>query len=936
MTPFRRYAPCVVTATLLAALSPPAAALASDDSAALYEQALLSSQQQDFATAEIHLKNALKSDPYFVAGQLLLGKIYLAQGRPALAEKAFVTAKSAGADDALVIEPLADAYLMQRKYRQLLDEIYPQRLSASQTANVLIYRARAYFETSAYDQAELAFADAHLADPGAIAALIGQARVKLARGDIEAATTLADSARLQNPDSGEVWYLIGAIAHAQGALDQALKHYQHAISLQPRHYQARLSRAGVLLDRNRSAEAMEDISQLANSAAYDPQIAYLAATIYRKQGRTANAQQELKRAREIIDALPPKVLNEHGPTLLLAGLIYFDLNETQKALFYLEAFQRQFPGGLPVSKLLAQLYQQTGNRDKAIQALERGLQRTPNDYEQLVQLGRLYQQQGKPAKAAQLFERAIAASDDPQARIGRALSHLALGEQQQGMAQLALAATEGGAQRAGILLALTQIARRDYAAAQASLAQELERNPTNPVLLNLRGSVEVALKDNEAARNSFQQALSSDAGFRPAKINLAKLERISGDLDGAVLKLRQLLEQDPRDTQVMQELARVKQQQGKGSDAIGWLEKASALEPDSLTIQTQLSTLTAANGDPDAALAIAERLNTIYPNDWRATRLLAQMQVASGNPGAATITLKALNRLSGFEPEKLRDTARLQIAAGDHSGAIYSLQKATEEQPQNHPQLFWYASLLIDAGRLDEATAVRDSLAESAPESRELALINGDLALHQGDITGALRHYTALHQHQPSPTTLLRLHRAYLRAGQPRQSIALLEQWVDAQPNDIRARQLLSEGYLHLGETAQARAGFEALLNTPGGRTPSVLNNLATLYINAGHPDALILAREAYQAAPEIPAINDTLGWALVRANQPTDGLKYLRNAYTRAANDPTIAYHLGVALHRLGRFEEAVRELSRALASDVTFSGRAEASQLLAELERR
>lgn len=59
-----------------------------------------------------------------------------------------------------------------------------------------------------------------------------------------------------------------------------------------------------------------------------------------------------------------------------------------------------------------------------------------------------------------------------------------------------------------------------------------------------------------------------------------------------------------------------------------------------------------------------------------------------------------------------------------------------------------------------------------------------------------------------------------------------------------------------------------------------------------------------------------------------------MREAYSRAAGNPVIRYHIAAALAGLGRKDEARRELQRALAVATEFEGLAEARALLKRLE--
>jgi Flp pilus assembly protein TadD len=61
-----------------------------------------------------------------------------------------------------------------------------------------------------------------------------------------------------------------------------------------------------------------------------------------------------------------------------------------------------------------------------------------------------------------------------------------------------------------------------------------------------------------------------------------------------------------------------------------------------------------------------------------------------------------------------------------------------------------------------------------------------------------------------------------------------------------------------------------------------------------------------------------------------------LEAAVTRSPDDPERLYHLGVGYLRAGRTDDARRSLTRALAADRPFAGRAEAEAALSALAAR
>ena len=185
---------------------------------------------------------------------------------------------------------------------------------------------------------------------------------------------------------------------------------------------------------------------------------------------------------------------------------------------------------------------------------------------------------------------------------------------------------------------------------------------------------------------------------------------------------------------------------------------------------------------------------------------------------------------------------------------------------------------------------------------------------------------------QPSTEMAVRQFRARRAAGKLGEAIEGLEGWVATHPDESDARRALAAGYIDSGQWEEALGAHESLLaDLPDDA--ALLNNLAGLYLRTSNPQALEFAERAYRLAPKQSATLDTLGWVLVHEGKPAKALRYLREAHDRSATDLRVRYHIAAALDRLGRHQEARRELKRALRPGKQFEGHADAQALLEKL---
>ena len=229
----------------------------------------------------------------------------------------------------------------------------------------------------------------------------------------------------------------------------------------------------------------------------------------------------------------------------------------------------------------------------------------------------------------------------------------------------------------------------------------------------------------------------------------------------------------------------------------------------------------------------------------------------------------------------------------------------------------------------EDAAQLIDTLRRLHPDDLTGTLLSGDLALRQGKPQAAEQAYREVAKQVDNDEIALRLFRAVAAQNESDRAVKQLEAWVQSHPGSYAAKLALAETLHAGGELDAAKAYYEALLRQGPG-SPALLNNLANLYLEVGDPQALKLALEAYQRAPQVAEVIDTLGWALVRTGDPQKGLGYLRDASSRNASSSMIRYHLAVALQELGRDSEAKAHFREALKGEGDFPQRADAEQRL------
>ncbi len=903
-----------------------------------YEQALIAYNKGDVRTAYIYLKNALKEDSLLLPAHLLLGRIYLSMGQGENAERQLLIADGLGAHRSLIQNSLARSYLMQGRPQLLIDELFPVGSAPEEDAELLALRGEALLMLEEYFDAQRAFTQAWELNPRSTAAILGRVQVMLLQEELGKARALADEAVEVAPTSARAWYLKGLLAENFGDLSGALSDMGKAAELLPAYLPAQISRISLLLRLVRLEDAEAAAAEVVEIYPNDPRSHYLTAVVKTKLGDEAGAEAALQDGANLIARLPRELIENHRPTLLLAGIFAYTLKQWEQADDYLRLYLADNSRATGPRVLLARLaLERRGEPEQAIRLLEPAVQRTPDNVPALSLLAEAYMKTGQHLKAAQLLRSATEQRrGDIVLRTQRAVNEFGLGRRDDAINELSLLfEARPDLSNAGATLVLMLMQERDFDEAMEGAEQLLLRVPGNLSYVNLLGAAAFANNELDTARWAFELALARDPAFYPARSNLAELLLRLGDVELARGHLGRVLDFKDEDVNALMLLARSYEDAGDQAQALRFAERAVASDPASVRAAIYQTNLLLSAREPEKAVRVAEgvQVRAENPDDADLMATLSRAYIASGRRATAQVVLRRASSLAGYDAHMLLDVALLQRDAGDIQGALWSLQKATEGDPEYLPARLRFGELLTEYGRIDEALEVAQRLRVDFPEEPYADHLLGLISTASGDHAAAFEAFSRALDIKPSPLLAIRAYGAKRDAEGLAVGVEFLRQWLEEHSGDGVATQTLAEGYYELGEPERAARMFEGIL-ADAPDNAMLLNNLAVIYNELGDPRALDYARRAYELLPGAAETGDTLGWVLVSRGEYAQGLKYLRDAQTRAAGDPGISFHIAVALKALGRNEEAAAELTQLLQhSDPSFRRRAEAARLLEEL---
>lgn len=901
----------------------------------LYEDALQRFENKDHAGAVVQLKNALQIDKSLLPVHVLLGKALLAQNQPIPAEAAFVEALRLGVSREEVVVPLARASLDIGKARALLDDarFAEAGLSTERRFELLVLKAGAADDVGDGKLALQLLEKAREINASSEDTWLAEAKLRLRLTQFREALAAADKALALAPGKADALYGRGNVSHVQGDLKTALGYYDKALQSKPDHADALVSRAGLLLDLNRPADAAKDVQVLLKAAPNDARGFYLSSLVARREGRDADARQALTRVTALIDPIPIEMLRYRPQLLMLGGLAHFDLDETEKAMPFLEGVLQQQPGS-PVAKLMARIHLKQENFERAIEALEGYKRQHPRDDQASLLLASAHLAQGRHLRAIQLLQAALETGPKPELQHALGMAHMKAGQFDKALGVLEAAYKESpryipaGTALAALYLQLGQAAKA------VRVAEQLAKGRTDqPGLMFLLGKARLQAGDRKAARAALEAAAKLDSRFIDPQVELAKLELLAGDKAAASARLSAAIERNPKHVELLSLLGQVLVSQGRLDEGQRWLEKADDHSAkDVVDHGMRLVDFHLARGQVDRAREAMKRVTSKIPDAPRVLLMQSRIELAAGDRRVALSTLARASTNASQDPRMLVLIAESQLAAGDAAGAAHSAGKALTLAPQEVGAQVVLARTDALQGSAQGAEKRARELVARLPKSAIGHTLLGEIAAAQQQNTAATQAFRRAHEIEGSRGTLLQLFTHLARTGSP-DAVTVAEQWLKKNPQDPAVLRALGDAQARASNWTQARKSYEALLKLLPDDAEA-LNNLAQVLLALNDAaSALTLAEKAAALKPGAAHILGTLGWAAHKAGQNDRALQYLRDARLRNPESAETRYYLGATLAAVGRKGEAKAELAAAAQSTRPFAGQKDAQALLKTL---
>jgi putative PEP-CTERM system TPR-repeat lipoprotein len=698
----------------------------------------------------------------------------------------------------------------------------------------------------------------------------------LAKKDAPRALLEFRSAIAARPKSAEPYYQLGLAYLALKDSRSAAAAFQKSVQLNQAHTGAQLKLAEIMGNTRNVGRLRDAMSRLQSVIAGSPDNTEAMDALAITEWRLGQVDSAEKLLEEALHKFPANL--ESSIMLARIKLGQRDFEGAESAL---KTAAERAPHAAPPELALGELYIILNRAQQAENAFQKALQLDSQNGPAMLGVAAVRLAEGHADLAEQTLRKAAALPDHRYHPLYAVFLYRS-GKRQEALAEFRkIAEQHPGDRRARTRLVEAYLQMNKLAEAQGVLQAALKKNPKDVDALFQRGELDLRIGKTEEAQHDLSEVIHWVPDSAPARVALAVAYKASG-------------------------------QEGRERQELG---EALRFDPGLLAARLELANNLLHTNDPRAALHVLEEASNSQKQTlawmvarnriWLALHKLRELRAAID----AALT-------SGRPVELVLQDGLLKLAERDYASAI----AAAEEVLTRNPEDATAARVIVDSyvfqKRPEMAGQKLAALTAAHPGSAPLEYLLGEWQLKTGNQAAARKAWesakTADSRFFQADLALAELDRRENHTEKARQR---LDSVLAADPKNVAAMLQSAHLYEEQGNDAEAIRFYRSVLTVERSNFVA-LNNLAYHLVPINSDEALSLAQQAAESAPNEPAVQDTLGWALYRKGIYTTAMGHLKAAFDK---DPTPQrqFHLAMLYLKVGQKSEGQKMLAGALQRD-------------------
>ncbi len=894
-----------------------------------FEDAKLAFERDEYEPAYIHLKNALQDDPTHLPSKLLMGQLLLVTGYTNEAIIELSEALEFDADYNLVVIPLAQAYILLGNNQAVLDltikDLIPQNLF-----EVSLLKGNAASNIGDAAGAQYWYQQALKLKPSNTRAINSFAGHLLEYNQTDQAKELINLAISLAPNSARAWHLRGKLEQQQNSYETALSHYLKSYEIDQRDPLIKRSLASVYVELGSYELAQQYLNEILAQTPDDPNALVLKGRILALTNKDDLSQQALEDIAQKLSLVDNDEKVKRSSLVFLSALTAYMAGNFEVALNEFELYVQSNTGNLNAIALLADTHLKLGQSKAALDLLENNERVVSNNQAVSIILCNLYLANGQSYKCDSLIlELEKIHGNSPALILLQAKSLQQRKKYEEALTFLNENLENPNTPATRLLYATLYMQKNQPNEALIQIEHLVQLAPRNLYFLNLKSEVLIRLQDFIEANKIVEQILSEEPTYYSAMLNKARIHYLQSQFTKSEEVLTSMLEINDQSVQANILLGQTLIAQSRFDEALTYLQFAKNKDITNTVAQSLVIDTYIQQGDYSGALLEVDELLKFDLLNPEYLEQKAGILLAMGRIEPAKSQLNLLFGQLQANPNELLRLSQLQISAGDFEGAENSIERALDHTPDSVSVRLAYARLLLQTNNIKRAQPVLNKLLNENSTSADVLLLMGDLNFVNNDFASARTFYlSAYKQANNYKLALIKLYQLANQGVGTNAFVKDIEPLINKYPDNYFQKHIVADFLLANGEQEKATPYYMQLIevdNIPNKH--DIFNNLANIYIDTD----LALAKSYITQAESIrrtPEILDTKGWIYAKEENYDEALDLLRQAYARQSNDPSIRYHIGFTLEKMGRKQEAKNELAAALQS-IEFEGRADAQAL-------
>lgn len=829
--------------------------------------------QGQFRAANIEARNAIQTSPDNIQGHIALGSILNKLGRykKSIEQLEQLPASAYGNSDFLYT--LFNAYMGRGKYMSAAETLQKNEvLMSQQQPNYSLALAALYEAQDKLSHAEELYYVIHQQAPDNIDGLLGLIRIKYQQTDIDNAEKLITQAQKIEPMNPDIDFIKAQInidkeqyGRAENLLTEGVSNLPNADVMTPRKSAFLQLLSETLTIQGKTTEAIIYTQKIAEAfpGAEVAQGDFRDASLLFEKGEFDNAE-------IILEKLVNEYPNFEDASVLL-GIIKYRAGDIDSATNHFNQHIDAEISNPAITKLAAMASLRNEQPERVLSMLGR-YRHSHDDPQILILYGQAALSLKQTAKAESALKRAI--SLDPSiAESYLTLADLYNSESPSNHEQALSILQEGYNKNVDSFRLTAAVARQLFFSqktkeAKVFIHRLLDSENNEAAALQLAGDFFYSQRQWTQASDYYHQALAID----PLDYNSAmKLALIAGDTLSYTEQLDAL--------------------------KVAALIKRDRIQP----INTMLANATTTAEIEQAEKMINELANG--NNDNNGFAALGRFYAKRGQLDKARIYQEKLTETFSEAPS----TKHLQFAI-HYEDAKQNISKGNIEAARKSAM----AGLLLDARSplllilLTEMEIQNNNYVEAQKLVDKIKIDNallgnelqGDLYVAQGNLLAAIEIYQALWGKQATNDLGNKIyHLLSLSKIDSRKDFLI--SWANKIPDSLSLLRAQANDFLLAEQYSKAIPLLESI-NDQQADSVVNLNNLAWAYQQTNNPEALAIAKRAYELAPEHASVVDTYGWILFQKGEIEKALTLLEKASNLAPNNQAISSHLSICKKKM------------------------------------